>query len=210
MNTVALVGGGGHALVVASILASFPDTRLAGYTDIEDRGPIEGAAYLGNDSALMLLRERVPGVTLALGMGHLGETGPRVSLVEWLTDQGFGFRSVVSAQASVARTVLIAAGVVVMAGAVINARATIGPYAIANSNSVIEHGASIGAHVHVAPGAIICGDCHVGDGCLIGAGAVIAQGIEIPAHCLIGAGAVVTNSLRQSGTYIGCPARRSS
>jgi sugar O-acyltransferase (sialic acid O-acetyltransferase NeuD family) len=206
--TVALVGGGGHALVVASVLACLADARLAGYTDLEDRGPIEGAAWLGPDSALAPLRARGGQVELALGIGHLGDTRVRSRVIEQLTRDGFVFRPVVSARASVASTAGVAKGAVVMAGAVINARASVGAYAIVNTSAVIEHGTTIGEQVHVAPGAIVCGDCRIGASCLIGAGAVVAQGVEIPADCLIGAGAVVTKSLLQSGTYIGCPARR--
>jgi UDP-perosamine 4-acetyltransferase len=208
VTTVAIIGGGGHAMVVASMLAALPDVTIIGYTDLVDRGVIENAAYVGTDSALRGLRERFRDLELALGVGHLGDITVRTDIVARLTQEGFHFRAVVSQRAAVAPSAFIGPGVVIMPGVVVNAGARLGRYAIVNSNATIEHGCMIGEHTHVAPGAVVCGDTRIGSGCLIGAGAIITQGIEIGADCLVGAGAVVTRSAADPGVYIGCPARR--
>jgi len=208
MNAVVLIGGGGHARVVASMLSESPGTRCLGYTDHHDRGNLEGLAYLGADDSLTQVRAREGAFELALGIGHVGVTDARAALVTALEARGFNFCSVVSARAAIAPSARIGAGSVVMPGAVVNAGAQIDRYAIVNSNATVEHGCTIGAHSHIAPGAVVCGDAHVGRACLIGAGAVIIQGLEIADACLIGAGAVVCEHIADRGAYAGCPARR--
>ena len=205
---VVIVGGGGHGLVVASILQALPGVRVLGYTDPRPGGPLSGAEYLGPDEVLEPPHAKAGGAELALGIGHMGDPGPRRAVVRRLEDLGHVFRQVISPGSMIATSVLLDRGTVVMPGAVINAGAHIGAYGIVNSNAVVEHGCVVGNHVHIAPGAVVCGDTRIGDRSMIGAGALVTEGLVVGADCLIGAGAVVTRSVEQPGVYIGCPARK--
>lgn len=208
MTAVVLIGGGGHARVVASMIGELPDLQLVGYTAPEAGRSLEGAEYLGPDSVLDGWRDRSRPVTLALGIGHVGDPGPRRAVARRMEEAGFSFQSVVARSASVARSAALDRGTTVMPGAVVNAGARVGAFAIINSNAVVEHDCAMGDHVHVGPGAIVCGGVRIGDGSMIGAGAVVVQGLEIADGCLIGAGAVVTCPLTEAGVYVGCPARK--
>ena len=208
MTDVVIIGGGGHARVVASMVGELPNLKLVGYTAPEGTGSLEGAEYLGPDSALVARRDGDRPVKLALGIGHVGDPAPRRAVARRMEEAGFSFQSVVARSASVARSAALDRGTAVMPGAVVNAGARVGAFAIVNSNAVVEHDCSLGEHVHVGPGAIICGGVRIGDGSMIGAGAVVVQGLEIAAGCLIGAGAVVTCPVTEAGVYVGCPARK--
>ena len=210
MTDVVLIGGGGHASVVASLLGELPGLRLVGYTAPEAHGTLEGVEYLGPDSVLADWEARAghAPVALALGIGHVGDPAPRQAVTRRMEEAGFQFRSVTARSAWVASSASLGRGTVVMPGAVVNAGARLGAFGIINSNAVVEHGCIVGEHVHLGPGAVVSGDVRIGAGSMIGAGAVVVQGLEVAAGCLVGAGAVVTRSLTEAGVYVGCPARR--
>ena len=48
----------------------------------------------------------------------------------------------------------------------------------------------------------------VGNMCLIGAGAIVVDKISICDNAIIGAGSVVIQDIKDSGTYVGSPAKR--
>ena len=70
-----MVGGGGHAKVVISILRKLKAYRILGYTDLKDHGAVLGVPYLGSDRELVALavgRKKLSAV-LALGQVGLGK-----------------------------------------------------------------------------------------------------------------------------------------
>ena len=67
---------------------------------------------------------------------------------------------------------------------------------------------TIGNYVHIAVGSHLCGTVSVGDGTWIGAGAIVSNNVSICPNCMIGAGAVVIKEIKESGTYVGVPAKR--
>ena len=52
MKKIVIIGGGGHAKVIISILKRIDKYDIIGYTDPEDRGKILGIKYVGNDDRL--------------------------------------------------------------------------------------------------------------------------------------------------------------
>ena len=52
MNRIIIVGGGGHAKVLISVLKKTGSYELVGYTDMRDAGELLGVPYLGTDSVL--------------------------------------------------------------------------------------------------------------------------------------------------------------
>jgi sugar O-acyltransferase (sialic acid O-acetyltransferase NeuD family) len=205
---IVIIGGGGHAKVVASMLRERSGCEILGYIDLEDRGLIEGLRYLGSDADLTSTSREGDAPDLVLGIGHLGPTGARRGIAARLEQAGFRFAPVISTHATVAASAVVERGTVVMPRAVINACGRAGAFSIVNTGAIVEHDTILGEHTHVAPGAVVCGGVTVGTDCFIGAGAVIAQGLAIANATTIGAGCVVTRSLQESGVYVGCPARR--
>jgi len=208
MDAIIVLGGGGHAKVVLSILRKLKRYRILGYADLRDRGVVLGAAYLGTDRDLAALAARRKSLHAVLGVGQVGTGGQRRELWSRVNAPPLRFPVIVSPDAVVNAGVSLAEATVVMDGAIINAGAVVGRGAIVNTHSTIEHDVVVGDWVHVAPGATISGGATIGAGSMIGAGATVIEGIAIAPGCFVGAGAVVVRNLDAPGVYVGCPARR--
>jgi sugar O-acyltransferase (sialic acid O-acetyltransferase NeuD family) len=205
---IVLIGGGGHAKVVISVLRKLDRHRILGYTDMKNNGELLGVPYLGSDCELAALVVGPEKLTAVLAVGQLGLGKSRYDLWTRLQFPALSFPFIASPDAIVNEGVSGGEATVVMDGAVINSGATIGMGAIVNTNSTIEHDVELDEWVHVAPGATICGGVTVGRFSMIGAGATVIEGIKIAAGCVVGAGATVVRDLTESGTYVGSPARR--
>jgi len=208
MDAIVVVGGGGHAKVVISILRKLNRYRILGYTDLKDNGAVAGAPYLGSDRELVALAAGPRKLNAVLALGQVGLGKPRYELWTRLYLPALSFPLIVSPDAIVNEGVSGGEGAVVMDGAVINSGATLGRGAIVNTNSTIEHDVLLADWVHVAPGATISGGVSVGRFSMIGAGATVIEGIKIAAGCTVGAGATVVHDLTERGVYVGSPACR--
>jgi len=205
VSEVILIGGGGHARVLAGIALRDGVLSLAGYTDLRDRGALCGLPYLGTDEALSA---RVQRCDLLLGVGLMEDAPARWHLYRRHKEAGLVFVRFVSSRASVARDVILGEGTVICDFAVVNPGAHLGEACIVNTGAIVEHDCRLGDNVHVSPHATLCGDVTVGDHCLIGAGATVIPGVRIAGGSIIGAGAVVTTDAAEPGTYLGVPAAR--
>ncbi len=207
-ETIVIIGGGGHAKVVASIIKKSGRFELLGYVDKQNRGPLLGVPYLGADDVLPQLRAEHSPCAAVIGIGYIGEGTLREHLIEKLLRFGFEMPAIISSHAVVNEEVKIEVGAVVMDGVVVNSGSQVGKYVILNTHSSIDHDCQIGDFVHIAPGATLSGGVTVGAHSLVGAGATVVQYKTVGDHCIIGAGAVVTKDCLEQGTYIGIPAKK--
>jgi len=208
LDGILVIGGGGHAKVVISILRKLNRHRILGYTDLKDNGTLLGVSYLGSDRELGALAVDRKSVNAVLALGQVGLGKQRYELWTRLHSLGLSFPLIISPDAVVNEEVSGGEGAVVMDGAVINSGAIIGRGAIVNTNSTIEHDVVLEDWVHVAPGATISGGVTVGRFSMIGAGATVIEGRKIAAGCMVGAGTTVVRDLTEPGVYVGSPARR--
>lgn len=116
--------------------------------------------------------------------------------------------SVIHPTAVIAEDVKIKVGTVVMANAVINPSAVIGRHCIVNTGAIVEHDNVIEDYVHISPGAHLAGMVSVGEGVWIGIGASVSNNVNLTSGCIVGAGTVVVKDIKESGTYVGVPARK--
>jgi sugar O-acyltransferase (sialic acid O-acetyltransferase NeuD family) len=206
-GTIVVIGGGGHAKVLISVIRKLPWT-IAGYVDPHGDGPVLGVPHAGGDELLPALLARYPGCAAAMGVGKVDPTDRRARLQAAAEAVGYRFPTVVSPDAVVSADVELGAGTAVFDGAVVNTGVVTGPTCVVNTNATVEHDCRFGTNVHVAPGATVSGGVTIGDHTFVGAGAVVIHGVRIAGGCLVGAGAVVTHDLTEPGTYVGNPARR--
>ena len=207
MGSIAVIGGGGHAKVIISILLKLNKYEVIGYIDKENRGTILGINYIGNDD-LFINKYKNKIKYTALGVGQIKTSKLRKTIVGKYLKSGFLFPKIVSPDATINKEVNIGNGTVVMDGVVINSGAEIGEYAIINSNSTVEHDCKIGDYVHIAPGVTMSGEVNVGNDCLIGVGSTIIQGISISSNVIVGAGSIVYKDITLPGVYLGNPLRK--
>ncbi len=206
MLKVIVIGAGGHARVVLDVLRRNPDFTVSGLLDPRLTGEsVDGVEVLGGDELLDGLRRQGIGHAV-IAIGSVGDASARVAAYERLRAAGFEMVVAVHPSATVAPTVRLAAGTVVMAGAVLNPGAALGENVIVNTGAIIEHDCVIGAHVHVSPGAVLCGSVRVECGAHIGAGATVREGVCIGAHAVVGAGSVVLKDVPPRAVVFGVPA----
>ncbi len=208
MKQIVVVGGGGHAKVLISILKKIHQFDIIGYTDYINKGMILGVSYVGEDAMLQQIIQNNRDCAAAIGIGIVSISEMHKKLMANVADLGFHLPVIISPHAIVNEEVKIDRGTVIFDGAVINSGASIGAGVIINTNSTVEHDCRIGDDVHIAPGATLSGGVEIGESSLIGTGASVIQGLKIASHCLIGAGAVVIHNCVERGVYVGNPARQ--
>lgn len=207
MDKLVIIGGGGHAKVLISIIKRLKKYEITGYTDTQDNGSILGAPYLGNDE--ILAKQKSNGICKAvLGIGQIKNYQQRRNIVKKIKELGFVFPAIVAPSAIINEEVYLGEGTVVMDGVVINSGVKIGPFSIVNTKSSVDHDCTIDEFVHLAPGVTLSGDVHVQRNTLIGSGASVIHGITIGQGCIIGAGAAVMRNCKSNGLYLGSPAKR--
>ncbi|MBI1931118.1 MAG: acetyltransferase [Ignavibacteriales bacterium] len=203
---IVIIGGGGHAKVIASIIKKIGEFEIIGYTDEEDKGVILEFPFLGNDN--QFLSNNFQNIKCAaIGIGQIKSSALRKKVVDQYKNAGFHFPIIISPYAIVNENVGIGEGTVIFDGAVINTYSSIGSFVIINTNSTVEHDCNIGDFVHLASNSVLSGNVIIGNGTFIGAGATIIQGIEIEHDVIIGAGSTATKNCFAGKTYIGVPAK---
>jgi len=197
-----LVGGGGHAAVVAEA-AHLAGRPVAGFLDDAPGASLgEGCPRLGG---LDLLDEEggLPdGCALLLCLGDLAL---RRRLTGRLEGRAAG--AVVHPRAIVAPSAHLAGGVFVGPGAIVHARARVEAHAIVNSGAIVEHDCIVGENAHLAPGCALAGGARIGAGALVGMRACVLPGVAVGEGATVGAGSVVRADAPAGATVVGAPAR---
>jgi acetyltransferase EpsM len=205
--SVVLIGGGEHGRVVAEAARTQPDVLdLVGFVDPMPCEPMIsrcGVPRLGADEALL----DHPALFGVLGIGAVGVSKVRATVVERLAPDLSGWATVVHDRAWVSPTAELGEGTVVLAGAIVNSGARIGRHVIVNTGAIVEHDVVLGDFAQVSPGAVVGGGARVGSGTYIGLGASVRDHVNLGADVLVAMGAVVVSSVADGGAVRGVPAR---
>lgn len=201
-HALVIVGGGGHAKVVADILRRRGDYAIAGYTDAAGRHDFD-LRYLGNDGALA----RLVGEGVKYAFVAIGDNAARARLGAMLRRFGYLLPTVACPSAIISASAVLGGGALLASGCVVNADTRVDEFAIVNTRASVDHDCRVGAAAHIAPGATLLGRVTVGPGALVGAGATVIGGITIDPGAVVGAGAVVTRPVHTGGVVAGVPAR---
>ncbi len=202
-----LLGGGGHAAVVAEA-ARAAGYIVEGYLDDvpplpeAPPDPVVGFRHLGaiRDLRKVMDSHRHANFHAAIGDPQLRKvwlqsTTPRLT------------PPIIHPSAIVSPSATIAEGAFVGPLAVINARAIIGMGAIVNTGAIVEHDCILSEFCHIAPGCVLAGSVKIGQGTLVGAGCTIIPGVRIGDRVTLGAGAVAIADIPDEVTAAGVPAR---
>ena len=207
MDKIVVIGGGGHAKVLISVLKK-SGYEVTGYTDRQDRGSILGILHLGDDSILPELINKHSRCKAIVGVGKIDTSSVRILIQKDISMLGFDFPVIISPSAVVNESVVLGDGTVVFDGVVLNSGTEMGQACIINTSSTVEHDCRIGDNVHIAPGVTLSGGVTIGYNCMIGTGANVIQYVNICDSCMIGAGSTVVKDITIAGTYVGNPAKR--
>ena len=205
VKNIIVLGGGGHAKVVTSVLQRDPKYNILGFLD-DDQSKKEmlGTKRLGS---LLPVSDALEKSFFAIGIGHLGNTKHREKIIEEYKQKGHIMEKVIAPTAIINHEVTLGDGVVILDVVILQPSVIIGDYSIINTKVSVDHDCHINNHVHIAPGATLSGNVMVGNRVLIGTGASIIQGVTIEDDCIIGAGSVIIHNCdKKGGVYVGSPA----
>ncbi len=205
--SVIIIGSGGHAKVLISVLKLL-NINILGITDlvadkIDNR--TNGISILGNDNKI--LDYSPDSIELVNGIGSVSSTEKRKNIYVKFKDYGYSFANVIHPSAMIMNEVQLGMGVQIMAGAIVQPGCVIGDNSIINTGAIVEHDCIISEHVHVAPGAVLSGGVHIGAMTHIGTSASVIQGVEIGQATVVGAGAVVVADIPSGVKALGVPAK---
>lgn len=212
VSAICLVGGGGHALVVAEA-ARLQGLDIVGYFD--DRGANclmqLSATWLGNIASAFVLPSVVAQNSIVF---EKQEATPRIlaigdlpSRTRFLNFGGVPYASVLHPSSVVSVGAQVGVGVFVAAGAVVNCNATVDDHAIVNTRAIVEHDCVVGRNVHIGPGAVLGGGVRIGQNTLIGLNASVKPSVSIGENSVVGAGAVVVQDVASNQVVMGVPAK---
>lgn len=186
-----MIGGGGHASVLADILRQQGRDILAVVSpeDVSQRAVFDGISHLKSDDDVLSFSPNQ--VRLVNGIGVMPKSKLKQKVNQHFLSLGYQFETVIATSASVSPFARIGAGCQILHSAIIQAGAILGDHSVVNSTALIEHDTSVGDYCHIAPHATLCGQISVGDSAYVGAGATVIQGITLAAGCIVGAGSTV-------------------
>lgn len=197
-----IIGAGGHGKVIADIAELVARYEEIYFLDDNSRGTCFKHKIIGK------IDDFIKFVNKADFIIGIGNAIIRKRIFEKLEKYEADIISLVHPSSIIANSVKIGKGSVIAAGVVINPDSVIGKGCIINTSSSVDHDSIIDDFVHIASGAHLAGNIFVGKNTWIGAGAVVKNNISIAGDCMIGAGAVVVKNIKESGVYIGVPAKK--
>jgi len=205
MTALYIIGAGGHAREVASILTQLKNVKIAGY--FSDDQPTGRLA----DEWLGPIADITPEATKNYSKGAfivaIGDNDIRRRVIMQIEALGLSGYSVISPDIYIDPTIKIEPFTQICRNVSLTCDLHIGKGVIINTGAIISHDAQLGDFAFIGPGATICGNVKIGEEAFIGAGATILPNIIIGDKAVIGAGAVVTQNVSTDAKVMGCPAR---
>ena len=153
METIALIGSGGHCKSCIDVVETSNQYRILGVVVPKNltahQQKSEQYPILGTDDDLKKIVSESGNILIAIG--QLGKGELRASLYQPL-DAGAIFPTIVSMFAYTSNRSSVGEGTIIMHMAMVNSGAIIGANCIINSMALVEHDVVIGNNVHVATG----------------------------------------------------------
>ena len=202
-----ILGTGGHARVVASLLLdqnAYKKIQIFELGDFTEGERILGIQVIPFSKIYNNLDVfHAEDFFLAIGCNK-----KRKKYWEILKKYDLQTPNLISSSSLVEPSAQLGQGNVICSRSFIGPCVQIGDNNLLNSFSLIEHESVVGSHCHMAPKSVLAGRGTLGDSCFIGLGAKIIDKLTIANGTTIGAGACVLESITEEDrTYAGIPAR---
>lgn len=183
---VFIIGAGGHAHVIASILATTAEFIA-----------------IGTEVAFLTAEEKVRASDVYIG---IGDNATRERIYNELIAAGANLPSLVAPHAFVARGVSLGRGTVIMPGAIVMVGTRIGDNCIINTGSTVDHDCVIGSHTFIAPGVSIPGEVVIGERCFFGVKSATFPRVKVGDGAIVSGGSLVTKDVEPGIKVRGNPA----
>lgn len=202
-----IIGTGGHSRVIIDAL-ELNGIKIDGIYDLDfkiknKKNTIFKYKVDGGIEDVRKIQNKKLNIYLAIGDNQIRE-----KIYKKFSIDKYNYPKLIHPNALVSSKARIKMGAFINSGVIVNAGATIDEFTIINTSSIIDHETKIGSFSQVCPGCVIAGRVNIGSGSFIGIGTNIIDNIKIVSNTIIGAGSVVINSITNSGTYLGTPAKK--
>ncbi len=131
----------------------------------------------------------------------------RAGIVAAIEQAGGAFDTLVHPSVTLAPTIKLGEGCIVMAGVRFTIDADVGAHTIINLGCTISHDVRIGRLVTISPGCHIAGCSTIEDEAFLGTGVNVIDRVRIGKGAVIGAGGAVVGDIPPGVTAVGVPAR---
>ena len=198
-----IIGGGGHASVLADILLKQGREVLAVVSPkcIKKRKVFDTIMHYLNDDEVC--KHNPQDIFLINGIGQMPYSNLRFTIQRKFKELGFTFESVIACSAEVSHYSCIEPGVQILNAAVIQTGSRIREGTIINTGSIVEHDCDIGIFNHLATGTTLSGQVKTGENVHVGTGASVIQNLRIGKSSIIGAGAIILKDVPESSIVFG-------
>jgi len=203
---ILVLGAGGHARAVLSILKSLDQWDVAGILDRDEKAEEEfigGIPVLGSWGNLSKLKSQgISNAVLAVG-----DNIERHRLFGLLTESGFSIPTLVHPEAFVDKSATLGRGCVICVGAIICADVKLGSNVLVNTGAIVDHETIVEDDVHIGSGSKIAGRVKIGQKSFLGIGATVIDKKKIGKNVVLGAGSVLVDDLPDNVIAWGVPAK---
>lgn len=190
-----IFGAGGHARVIASLLAAQPTFLVV--------GPEQGPSDMLQDAFFDRLGD-FRDADIYIGVG---DNAARRQIFDRLKAGGATLANCIAPNAFVAADAQLGEGVVLCPGSVVGSRARIGNNTIINTLSSVDHDCVLGDHSQVTAGVTFGGTVTVGTNCFFGIKSAIIPNRTIGNNVSVMAGSLVVQDVPDDVVVGGNPGR---
>lgn len=208
MKDLYIIGAGGFGRevtwLVERINSVAPTWNLKGFIDDKDSlwGTMEGGYSVLGGAEYLIQQGDVYAICA------VGASSVRKKVVEKYTGSQVKFATLIDPSVLISNRVQVGEGTIICAGTIVTVDIQIGNHVIINLDCTIGHDDRIRDFVTLYPSVNVSGNVVLGECTELGTGMQIIQGKTVVANTIIGAGSVVVRDITESGTYVGCPAKK--
>lgn len=201
-SSIAILGCGGHAKVVAEIVVR-QFSNITFFDDKYSKGEMFFAGAVGGtiDSYFECMSS-FDAVVVAIG-----DNAIRRELYDRLKEREASFPAIIHPSALISPSATIGNGSVILSGAVIGPDAVVGNGAIVNHKASIDHDCTLGDFAHASAGVSLGGATKVGGEALLGLNVSTRPAVEIGERATVGVGSAVICDIPSGEVWAGVPAR---
>jgi sugar O-acyltransferase (sialic acid O-acetyltransferase NeuD family) len=205
MNKIFIIGAGGFAKEVFSLIKNFGTYEICGFIDIKSQ---YDTIKIGNEKILVIdendFLTNYKDVSVCIGTGY-----PK--LIKQIAEKykNYIFPNIIHPSfIGNKETILMGFGNIITAGVIFTTDINIGNFNIFNLGSTVGHDCEILDGNVFNPGTNISGNCRIGNNNLFGVGSSILEKLIVGDNNVIGGGAVIINNIKNNSTYVGVPGKK--